>query len=78
MTGFGLLNLHPLDGVVETGLQNKRSNWVYTDNIVAGCRYLAQQHSNRAPAYRFQFDQVPQNQSIQIGATQYVSCFVLS
>lgn len=55
--------------MVETGLQDKRVNWVYTDNIVAGGRYFAQQHAYRAPTYRFQFSQVPQNQSIQLGAT---------
>jgi len=57
------------DGVISSGLQDKRVNWLYTDNIHAGARYFAQKHSARAPAYSFRFNQVPQNQSIELGVS---------
>ncbi|KAI5476430.1 hypothetical protein MNV49_007743 [Pseudohyphozyma bogoriensis] len=55
------------DGVLGTGLQDKRINAVYTDNIHAGARLFGRKHSAIAPTWSFRFDQVPQNNTIDAG-----------
>ncbi|KAK9900011.1 alpha/beta-hydrolase [Cystobasidium minutum MCA 4210] len=59
------------NGVLPTGLQDKRINWVYTDGLHAGVRYLAQKHSKRAPVYKYHFTQVPQNGTIDAGVAHF-------
>jgi acetylcholinesterase len=74
------------DGVLPTGLQDKRINWVYTDGLHAGIRYLARAQSKQAPVYKYHFTQVPQNGTIDAGVAHFyeipyvsrslpVSCF---
>lgn len=67
------------DGVISTGLQDKRINWLYTDSGDAGARLLARQHSKKAPVYKYLFAQVPQNYTIDVGVSHivelpYVGC----
>ncbi|GAA5994274.1 carboxylesterase/lipase family protein [Rhodotorula paludigena] len=56
------------DGVVSTGLQDKRSNAMWTDTINAGSRFMAQKHGYLAPVWSWRFWQVPQNNTIDAGA----------
>ncbi|GAA6039277.1 hypothetical protein JCM8097_003240 [Rhodosporidiobolus ruineniae] len=56
------------DGVVSTGLQDKRSNAMWTDGVHAGSRYFAQQFSWKAPVWSWRFHQVPQNSTIDQGS----------
>ncbi|BGP19130.1 hypothetical protein JCM10213v2_007217 [Rhodosporidiobolus nylandii] len=56
------------DGAVSTGLQDKRSNAMWTDSIHAGSRLLAQKHGYAAPVWSWRFHQVPQNSTIDAGA----------
>lgn len=59
------------DGVLPTGLQDKRVNWLYTDGLAAGVRYLSKQFSSVAPAYKYHFVQVPQNSTIDAGVAHF-------
>ena len=56
-------------GTVSTGLQDKRSNALYTDSVHASVRYLAQQHSSVASTYSYRFNQVNANTTIDIGGS---------
>ncbi|GAA5837353.1 hypothetical protein JCM11251_004974 [Rhodosporidiobolus azoricus] len=56
------------DGVVSTGLQDKRSNAAWTDTIHSGIRFMAQKHGWLAPVWSWRFHQVPQNNTIDAGA----------
>lgn len=58
-------------GVLPTGLQDKRINWVYTDGLHGGIRYLARKHSAQAPVYKYHFTQVPQNGTIDAGVAHF-------
>lgn len=59
------------DGVLPTGLQDKRINWVYTDGLQAGVRFLSRKQSQQAPVYKYHFTQVPQNGTIDAGVAHF-------
>lgn len=58
-------------GVLPTGLQDKRINWVYTDGLHGGVRFLARKQSSQAPVYKYHFTQVPQNGTIDAGVAHF-------
>lgn len=58
-------------GVLPTGLQDKRINWVYTEGLQAGVRFLSRKQSQQAPVYKFHFTQVPQNGTIDAGVAHF-------
>ncbi|KAI5481136.1 hypothetical protein MNV49_005571 [Pseudohyphozyma bogoriensis] len=55
------------DGVLPTGLQDKRIASFVTDNTHAGIRLFSRKHSNVAPTWSFRFEQVPQNGTMELG-----------
>ncbi|GAA5837771.1 hypothetical protein JCM3766R1_000579 [Sporobolomyces carnicolor] len=60
------------DGVLATGLQDKRSCSIGGDvAMIAPRRYLAENVAKFAPVYSYRFDTVPQNASIDIGITHF-------
>ena len=60
------------DGVLPTGLQDKRVNDLFTSNIDAGVRIFASQRvAAGAATYRFHFTQVPQNVTIDAGCAHF-------
>ncbi|GJN93304.1 hypothetical protein Rhopal_006351-T1 [Rhodotorula paludigena] len=62
------------DGVLSTGLQDKRSNAIYGDiQFGAGRRFLAEQFSAAGqPVYSYRFDQPAENATVQTGTTHFV------
>ncbi|GAA5891604.1 hypothetical protein JCM6882_004527 [Rhodosporidiobolus microsporus] len=66
------------DGTVSTGLQDKRSNAIWTDAIHAGSRFMSRKHGWLAPVWGWRFHQVPQNTTIDAGvghASEYPYTF---
>ncbi|GAA6039281.1 hypothetical protein JCM8097_003242 [Rhodosporidiobolus ruineniae] len=55
------------DGAVSTGLQDKRSNAIWTDSYHAGTRLMARKQSWKAPVWSWRFHQVPQNETVDQG-----------
>ena len=60
------------DGVLSSGLQDKRANWATTDfSFVAHRRLFAQQATQRQKTWSFRFNQVPQNGSLDAGVSHF-------
>ncbi|GAA5994971.1 hypothetical protein JCM5350_001071 [Sporobolomyces pararoseus] len=61
------------DGVLATGLQDKRSCSIGGDvAMIAPRRYMAENAAKFSPVYSYRFDTVPQNATIDIGEVAYV------
>lgn len=59
------------EGVLPTGLQDKRINSVYTSGVDAGMRYLARQQSAQAPVFKYHMTQIPQNGTMELGVAHF-------
>ncbi|KAK0218149.1 alpha/beta-hydrolase [Armillaria fumosa] len=59
------------EGVLSSGLMDKRSYAIWTDSIVAGTRHLLSRNSLRSPSWSYRFHQLPQNGTMEAGVGHF-------
>ncbi|KAK0202993.1 alpha/beta-hydrolase [Desarmillaria ectypa] len=59
------------EGVLPSGIMDKRSYAIWTDSIVAGTRHLLARNSLRSPTWSYRFHQIPQNGTMEAGVAHF-------